>query len=73
MERPNDQPQLLQTVTTEAEACILSARLADAGIDAWVEGGISAGFRAEAPGSARVLVRQRDLERAVEILRSERG
>ena len=55
-------------LATEGEATILAARLVDVGIDAWVEGGITAGYRAEAPGGARLLVHQRDLEQAAEIL-----
>ncbi len=51
------------------EASILVSFLNDAGIDAWPEGGISAGFRAEAPGNANVLVRERDLQRAISLLR----
>jgi hypothetical protein len=59
---------LLRVVPTEVEASMLVARLAAAGIEARIEGGISAGFRAEAPGGARVLVSQRDLERARNVL-----
>jgi len=60
--------QLLRLVPTEVEATILVARLAEVGIEAWIEGGLAAGFRAEAPGGARVLVHRRDLERAGALL-----
>lgn len=50
------------------QAAILVSRLDGAGIDAWSEGGISSGYRAEAPGNANVLVRQHDLPRAISVL-----
>ena len=67
-----EKTQLLRLVPTEVEATILVARLAEARIEAWIEGGLSAGFRAEAPGGARVLVHRRDLERAGALLQEER-
>jgi hypothetical protein len=66
-----DDWRLLRVVPTEVEATILIARLAEDGIEAQIEGGVSAGFRAEAPGGARVLVRGRDLERADRLLEPE--
>ena len=59
-----DKITVLRTLPTEMHATILVARLNEVGIDAWVEGGISSGYRAEAPGNANVLVRQDDLPRA---------
>ena len=66
-----DRLRLFRVVPTEVEATILIARLAEAGIEARIEGGVSAGFRAEAPGGARVLIRGRDLERAMSLLEPE--
>ena len=45
------------------------AALEDAGISANAQGGLTAGFRAEAPGGVRVMVRRADVERAREVLR----
>ncbi len=60
---------ILQSVPSELQAAILVFRLNDAGIDAWSEGGITSGFRAEAPGNANVVVRVCDLSRAHSVLR----
>ena len=68
-----DKMTILQTVPTEYEAAMLVARLDSDGIDAWTEGGLASGYRAEAPGSANVMVRQQDLARAVSLLRESRG
>ncbi|MDY7108624.1 MAG: DUF2007 domain-containing protein [Planctomycetota bacterium] len=66
-----DESRLLCVLPTEMEATLLVARLEAAGIAARVEGGISAGFRAEAPGGARVLVAARDLARARAVLQPQ--
>jgi hypothetical protein len=66
-----DDWRLLRVAPTEVEATILIARLAEAGIEAQIEGGVSAGFRAEAPGGARVLIRGRDVDRATSLLEPE--
>ena len=53
---------------------MIAAGLRERGIDAHVVGGMTAGFRAEAPGMARVLVPADHLEEAqllVEIIRTE--
>ena len=68
-----DKITILQTVPSEQEAAMLVARLDNAGIDAWSEGGITSGFRAEAPGSTNVMVRRQDLARAVSILCQSHG
>jgi type III secretory pathway lipoprotein EscJ len=62
-------PVLLTTVETEAEAALLMAALRDRGIEARATGQLTSGFRAEAPGGVRILVRQSDLDRAAEVLR----
>lgn len=59
---------ILTSTPNEMEAALLVSRLEDAGVDAWTEGGLAAGFRAEAPGNANVLVRRGDVERVRELL-----
>ena len=65
--------EMLCSVPTETEAALLVARLQSEGIDAWEEGGICSGYRAEAPGNANVFVRRSDLQRAVDTLRDDGG
>ena len=66
---PN-QPTLLTVVPTESQAAMIVAGLEDKDIPAWVMGALTSGFRIAAPGQVQVLVRQSDLERAREILRT---
>ena len=55
----------LTQVQSEIEAEVLVAALDDDyGIEARSAGGLTSGFRAEAPGYVRILVRTEDLERA---------
>ncbi len=68
-----DKLTILRSVPTEMHAAILVSRLNEGGIDAWAEGGISSGYRAEAPGNANVLVRQHDLPRAISVLEESPG
>ncbi len=65
--------KMLCSVPTEAEAALLVVHLHSEGIDAWSEGGICSGYRAEAPGNANVFVRRSDLQRAVDTLRDDGG
>lgn len=60
---PNE-PVVLISMLSEAEAATLIAALDAYGITAQSTGGLTSGFKAEAPGDVRVLVRQSDLERA---------
>ena len=69
---PNE-PAVLAVVGTEVEATLIVAALNDAGIEARTSGGLTAGFRAEAPGAAKVLVHQDDLARALETLTAFRA
>lgn len=57
-------PIVLTTVETEGEAAVIVAALGERGIQARSIGGLTSGFRAEAPGGVRVLVRQIDFEQA---------
>lgn len=53
---------------SEVEAAIMRGALEAEGIPAWVVGGLTSGFRAEAPGQAKLLVRAADEARAREVL-----
>jgi hypothetical protein len=64
---PNS-PVVLVRVGSELEASLIVGRLRDEGIPAEMTGMLTAGFRAEAPGDVRVLVRAQDLERAGQVL-----
>ena len=69
-------PCLLLSVVTEAEAVSIVTALAEYGIEALTAGGVTAGFKAEAPGSVQILVRSADLEKAQQALaeiRKEEG
>ncbi|HYE03699.1 MAG TPA: hypothetical protein VD963_10750 [Phycisphaerales bacterium] len=67
--RDLDDPVPLISARTEVEAASIASALEATGIAAAVEGGMTLGFRAEAPGEARVLVRRADLARARTALR----
>jgi len=60
---PNS-PSLLLAVATEPEAAAIVTALSDYDIQATVTGSFTLGFRAEAPGDAKILVRRADLDRA---------
>jgi len=70
-----DEPVTLCVVGTEVEATLIADALSDRGIDASAAGVLTGGFRAEAPGSVKVLVHASDLaraQRALDEYRSER-
>lgn len=52
----------------EIDATMLADELRNHGIDAQASGALTAGFRAEAPGSVKVLVHKRDLDRAKTVM-----
>jgi hypothetical protein len=58
------QPITLAVFPEEIHAQLLVDYLRDQGIDAIVSGGVTGGFRAEAPGMVKVLVHTGDEERA---------
>lgn len=66
--RDQSEPVVIARPATEIEAAIMRGALDAEGIPSWVVGGLTAGFRAEAPGQAKLLVRAADAERAREIL-----
>ncbi len=59
---------VLAVLATEFEAMLLVDALHDRGIPSEASGGLTAGFRAEAPGAVRVLVLEHDLTRAREAM-----
>lgn len=63
-----DHLETLIAVPNEIQAVMIVAALKEGGIDAVAEGGLTAGFRAEAPGLVNVMVRQADADRARVIL-----
>lgn len=71
----NDSEDLLVliSVPTEIEAASIVAALDQDNIRAIATGGLTAGFRAEAPGEVQVLVKRADAERAQHTLRDIRS
>ena len=55
---------VLQSVPSEGQANLIVAALERAGIQAAIEGALTAAFRAEAPGEVKIIVRKNDLEKA---------
>ncbi|GJM19880.1 MAG: hypothetical protein DHS20C14_20930 [Phycisphaeraceae bacterium] len=64
-------PVVVAEYETELQAGFARSLLEEHGIEARMVGGLTAGFRAEAPGRVRVLVHAADLERARAILSEE--
>lgn len=63
-----DSPEVLVSLGNEIEAAAIVTALQAEGIEAFASGGFTSGYRAEAPGCVRVLVRRQDCARAKEIL-----
>jgi hypothetical protein len=57
-------PTALVSAANEIEAAGIVSALAAYDIEASVTGGFTSGFKAEAPGSVQIVVRQSDLDRA---------
>ena len=55
---------VLATFPDEALAQMLAEALEEEDIEAMVEGGVTSGFRAEAPGMVNVLIKERDSDNA---------
>ena len=64
---------ILISVPTEIEAAAIVAALAQDDIRAVATGGLTSGFRAEAPGEVQVLVKRVDAERAQQTLQDIRS
>jgi hypothetical protein len=68
MHNPDKNPETLVSVPSDLEAAMIVSALAAHEVDATTSGEFTAGFRAEAPGEVKVLVRRSDLERARQVL-----
>ena len=68
MQEADDNIVTLAFVPSEIEATMIADELKRAGIQSEPAGLLTAGFRAEAPGKVKVLVHQKDLERAKALL-----
>ena len=64
----SDHLKVLASVPTETEATVIVAALDARGIEATATGGFTSGFKAEAPGMVKVLVKSDDLEPARQAL-----
>ncbi len=60
----DDDTVVLVNVQTEWEASFIAEALSERDINAQASGGLTAGFRAEAPGLARIIVPRGQVERA---------
>ena len=68
MHDPDNTPETLIAVPNDLEAAMIVSALAARDANATTAGEYTSGFRAEAPGLVKVLVRQCDLQRAREVL-----
>ena len=68
MSTENENLEVLTTVLHEFEAEMIVGELERNGIRATSTGGFISNFKAEAPGNVRILVKQSDLEQAIELL-----
>jgi hypothetical protein len=67
--QPQEETIVLAIVPTELEAELILEALDERGIRAEQAGQLTAGFRAEAPGGVRILVRAKDAARGLAALR----
>ena len=68
MHDPGKNPETLLSVPNDLEAAMIVSALAGHEVDATTAGEYTSGFRAEAPGEVKILVRRCDLERARRVL-----
>ncbi|MDZ4657657.1 MAG: DUF2007 domain-containing protein [Bythopirellula sp.] len=68
MNAPTDNLVTLTELSTDMEAAMIIAALEREGIEAFMKGEYTAGFRAEAPSWPKVEVRVSDFERARSVL-----
>jgi nitrogen regulatory protein PII-like uncharacterized protein len=61
-------PELLTSVPNDIEAAAIVNALADRGIRATMTGIYTSGFRAQAPGWVKIVVRNKDLDSAKQAL-----
>jgi len=67
-----DDPMVLTSVPTEAEASAIVLALQDYEIEARAVGGFTSGFQAESPGEVQIVVKTDDLARATTALQEIR-
>ena len=60
----------LTQVDNELQGSLIVAQLKEAGIHATLTGVFTAGFRAEAPGYVDVVVEEKDLDKAKQVLKT---
>jgi len=66
---PNpDHLEALTSTPNESQAAMIVSALKQQGIEAVAEGGLTAGFRAEAVGEVRIMVWEKDMARAHQAL-----
>ncbi len=68
MASDSDKWQVVGTAPSETEGALIVSALEAENIEAHLEGGMTASFRAEAPGEARILVREEDMAQAIEVV-----
>lgn len=68
MQETDDNIVTLAFFSTEVEATLIADELKREGIQAEPAGILTAGFRAEAPGRVKVLVHERDFDKAKALL-----
>jgi hypothetical protein len=68
MSTPSSDLEILAAVSNEVEAAAIVGALQEKGIHAVATGGYISGFKAEAPGEVRILVRHQEAERARQML-----
>ena len=68
MAADSDKWRIVTVAPSEVEGALIVAALESENIEAYLEGGMTASFRAEAPGQARVLVREEDMASAAEVV-----
>ena len=64
----SDKWRIVAVAPSEAEGALIVSALEAQNIEAHLEGGLTASFRAEAPGEARILVREEDVANATEVV-----
>lgn len=64
----SDNPTTLVSVANDIEAAAIVAALEVEGIQAQSVGDFTAGFRAEAPGSVQIVVKQSEVTKAQQVL-----
>jgi hypothetical protein len=68
VEKKNQRTVVVARIPSEPEGALIVAQLKNAGIQAELVGGLTSGFRAEAPGEVEVIVLEEDAERAFKLL-----